>query len=76
MTLPLPEDKFRRFLCDAKRATYASQDGQTRVKPALKGAHQLEFLQGPLFYRDVYFGGDFFIGQETVYFQGTPLWGM
>lgn len=76
MLLPLPEDKFTRFLCDAKRATYASQDGSTIVKPLLKGSHQLEFLQGPLFYRDVYYGGDFFIGQETVYFEDTPLWGM
>lgn len=76
MMLPLPEDKFTRFLCDAKRATYASQDSSTRVKPLLKGSHQLEFLQGPLFYRDVYYGGDFFIGQETVFFQDTPLWGM
>jgi len=76
MLLPLPENKFARFLCDAKRATYASQDGSTRVKPLLKGSHQLEFLQGSLFYRDVYYGGDFFIGQETVYFQDAPLWGM
>jgi hypothetical protein len=76
MPLPLPENKFTRFLCDAKRATYASQDGSLVVTPLLNGSHQLEFLQGPLFYRDVYYGGDFFIGQETVYFRGTPLWGM
>ncbi len=76
MPLPLPEDKFTRFLCDAKRATYASQDSRTRVTPILKGSHQLEFIQGPLLYRDIYYGGNFFIGQETVYYLEKPLWGM
>jgi hypothetical protein len=76
MPFPIPEEKFARFLVAAKRATYASQDDLTQVKPALSGSHQLEFRQGSLFYRDIYYGGDFFIGQETVYLQNTPIWGM
>jgi hypothetical protein len=76
MILPVPEAKFNQFLCKAKRATYAAVDNSAEVKPVLKGSHQLEFRQGGLLYRDVYYGGDFFAGLETVYFQDNPVWSM
>jgi hypothetical protein len=76
MILPVPEEKFSQFLCDAKRATYAAQDEKTKVKPILKGSHQLEFRQGALLYQDIYYGGGFFVGQETVYFNDEPVWAM
>ena len=76
MILPVPEEKFSQFLCDAKCATYAAQDDSTKVKPVLKASHQLEFRQGALLYRDIYYGGEFFIGLETVYFQDNPIWAM
>ena len=76
MILPVPQEKFIQFLREAKRATYASQDDATKVKPILKGSHQLEFRQGNLFYRDIYYGGNFFVGQETVNHQDDPFWAM
>lgn len=76
MVIPIPEEQFAKFLCDAKRATYAAKDDRTRVVPSLAGSHQLEFRRGALWYRDIYFGGDYFVGQETVYFKNDPLWGM
>lgn len=76
MILPVPEANFTQFLCDAKRSTYAAQDESTKVKPILKGSHQLEYRQGALLYRDIYYGGEFFVGQETVYFKDQPVWAM
>ena len=60
----------------AKRHTYASQEDDAAVKPLVRGSRQLEFRQGALFYRDIYFGGQYFVGQETVYFKSSPIWGM
>lgn len=76
MSFPVPIEKFNRFLCDAKRSTYAAQDKRTWVDPVLRGSHQLEYYDGALLYRDIYFGGDFFTGLETVYFKEFPVWGM
>jgi hypothetical protein len=76
MTFPVPKEKFSRFLVDAKIATYAAQDDSAKVKPALQGSHQLEFRQGGLLYRDIYYGGNYFVGQETVYFNQNPIWAM
>ena len=74
---PLPtQDQLTAFLCKAKISTYASLDNQAPVKLFLPGSHQLEYRQGSFFYRDIYFGGDFFVGFETVYYQSQPLWGM
>jgi hypothetical protein len=64
------------FLLDAKRATYASESGEAVADPLLPGAHQLEYRAGSFLYRDVYFGGEQFFGQETVYHAGQPLWSM
>ena len=76
MTIPIPENEFVKFIIMGKRSTYASPEKDTRVNPALPGSHQLEYRKGSLLYRDVYFGGDFFIGQETIYFGNDPIWGM
>ena len=76
MDFPIPKEKFAQFLCNAKKSTYAAGDNQAQIPPLVKGSHQLEFFQGSLLYRDIYFGGDFFVGQETVYNEGKPLWAM
>jgi hypothetical protein len=72
----LDEDRLARFLVSAKRATYASQGDEASVVPLLKGSKQLEFTEGPLFYRDVYFGVGFFVGQEVVELDRHPIWSM
>ncbi len=76
MNLPLPENQFRQFLCAAKQATYAAGGDSTRVQAVLRGAHQLEYREGALLYRDIYYGGNFFAGQETIHFSAAPFWAM
>nr|WP_243239615.1 DUF5680 domain-containing protein [Sulfobacillus harzensis] len=44
--------------------------------PQLSGSVQLEYSKERFLYRDIYFGGRRFVGQETVYFDGTPVWAM
>jgi len=76
MEYPVPKNQFLKFLIEAKQSTYAASDGQARVKSKLPGSHQLDFRRGALLYRDIYYGGDFFVGLETVYNQGDPFWAM
>ena len=76
MNLPLPEDLFIDFLISAKVHTYASQGGRTNAPSLLPGSHQLEYRRGEMLYLDIYFGGDFFVGQETVFFQDRAIWCM
>ncbi len=70
------QDEFVHFLVRAKQNTYAAVGDGAVVAPLLPESHQLEYAEGPWVYRDVYFGGDFFVGQETVYKAGKPLWSM
>ena len=64
------------FLLEAKRQTYASQGDDASVTPLLPGSRQLEYRDGSLFYRDIYFGVSYFVGQETVYQDEQPIWSM
>lgn len=75
--LPVSDAALVDFLLRAKRATYANQGGaETKVAPALPGSVQLEFRDGDLLYRDIYYGSVFFVGEEVVYQQGRPVWVM
>jgi hypothetical protein len=40
------------------------------------GSHDLTFEAGDWSYRDSYFGGTDFLGQETVWLRGAPVWAM
>lgn len=62
------------FLIAAKRVTYAGDGGGTDA--VLPGSRQLEYRQGPYVYRDIYFGSDFFAGQEVVSYEERPVWTM
>ncbi|MBI4923478.1 MAG: hypothetical protein HY834_17200 [Devosia nanyangense] len=62
------------FIVRAKRATYVG-DGQ-RAEPSRAGSHDLAFADGVWSYRDSYFGGTDFIGQEVVWLSGEPVWAM
>ncbi|MFC7680231.1 DUF5680 domain-containing protein [Paenibacillus sp. GCM10028914] len=64
------------FLVEAKRSTYAFQGDGASVQPLLNGSKQLEYHSGDYFYRDIYFGSGFFIGQETVEFESRAIWSM
>lgn len=62
------------FIVAAKRATYV---GGGRPAPASRfGAHDLVFEDGALAYRDSYFGGTDFLGQEVVWWNSDPVWAM
>jgi hypothetical protein len=62
------------FVVAAKRATYVG-NGE-RAEPSRRGSHDLTFEAGELSYRDSYFGGTDFLGQEVVWYRGQPVWAM
>lgn len=64
------------FLVEAKKSTYASESNDASVQPLLNGSKQLEYRCGDYFYRDIYFGYAFFIGQEIVEIKNCPVWSM
>ncbi len=70
------EEKLSQFLVRAKIVTYASGSDTFKVSPTLADAHQLEYAEGNLLYRDIYYGGTHFIGMETVFRGGQANWGM
>jgi hypothetical protein len=72
--MSLPEG-FIEFLLAAKGCTYAS-GASASASERVPGARQLEYRQGAFLYRDLYFGANFFAGQETVYLEDQPLWTM
>jgi hypothetical protein len=76
MALSISPTEFMAFLVNAKRQTYAAQGDDATVPPLLPGSRQLEYQEGVLCYRDIYFGGAYFVGQETVYEGLTPVWAM
>jgi hypothetical protein len=76
LTQTWDEAQLATFLVTAKRATYAARGDEASVPPRLNGSRQLEFSEGPWFYRDVYFGTGFFVGQEVVEFEHRPVWSM
>jgi hypothetical protein len=76
MALSIAHPAFLTFLVNAKRQTYAAQGDDATVAPLVPGSRQLEYQEGVLLYRDIYFGGAYFVGQETVYEGPTPVWAM
>jgi len=67
---------FKKFLIDAKKATYASQGDDASVVPYFNGSKQLEYQMEDFKYRDIYYGTSFFIGQEVVEYKEKPIWSM
>jgi len=63
-----------RFIVAAKRASYVG-DG-ARAEASRVGSHDLVFANGPWRYRDSYFGGTDFVGQEVVWCENEPTWAM
>lgn len=62
------------FIVRAKSATYVG--GAGKVSAIRTASHDLEYREGDLVYRDSYFGGTDFLGQETVHAADRPIWGM
>ncbi|MHB8270667.1 DUF5680 domain-containing protein [Bradyrhizobium sp.] len=65
------------FLVEAKRRTYAGLDDDATVAtPVIPGSKQLDYSNGELSYRDIYFGMAFFVGQEVVTDKQQAIWSM
>ncbi|HHB82875.1 MAG TPA: hypothetical protein ENK61_05325 [Devosia sp.] len=62
------------FIVRAKQATYVGGGGKT--SSSRPGSHDLCFEEGDWAYRDSYFGGTDFLGQEVVWLKGEPVWVM
>ena len=65
---------FIQFLMRAKHNTYAS--GKPPTASSRPNSHDLEFSEGKYQYIDTYLGGFHFIGEEAVWEDGIPCWGM
>jgi len=67
-------EKLERFVVLAKRSTYVG--GGEKAESSRLGSHDLIFADDGWSYRDSYFGGTDFLGQETVWFADEPVWAM
>ncbi len=63
------------FLEEANKSTYANKDAPKTTPSRLK-SEDYHFEKGDLIYHDTYFGGRDFIGEEIVYKENKPVWGM
>ncbi|HET8914055.1 MAG TPA: DUF5680 domain-containing protein [Ktedonobacteraceae bacterium] len=70
------DSEFREFLLNAKKNTYASEEENGQSVESLPGSTQHEYREGDFLYQDLYVGSAYFVGQETVLYQGTPIWSM
>lgn len=66
--------KLERFLNAANKHTYAADSG--KVESTRVASEYLEYKEGDLIYRDSYFGNRSFIGEEIVYENDIPVWGL
>ena len=63
------------FLLLAGKATYAGK-GNELAEPSAPGAHEYEYMKENWNYRDRYFGGLQFAGEETVFRNERCQWVM
>jgi len=64
-----------KFLNEANKATYANKNAQ-KVVSSRVGSKEYCFEKDGLIYHDTYFGSRDFIGEEIIYENGSPVWGM
>jgi transcriptional regulator with XRE-family HTH domain len=62
------------FLCEAKRECYAGEGN--KVDSSRPGSQDHYYQRGDYEYRDSYFGGEKFIGEEVLYHKATAIWSM
>jgi len=71
----LPIDVLDAFLREANLNTYANENVK-KASPLCPGSNDYHFEKGDLTYHDTYFGATKFIGEEIVYKNNKPAWGM
>lgn len=69
------KERLINFLCEAKKATYAG-GGSEELKSSRPNSHDLVCEKEELKYIDSYLGGDNFIGEEAIWEENKPIWGM
>lgn len=63
-----------KFLCRAKKATYA---GKGPKSPSSRpNSHDLQYSEDKLLYIDTFLGGESFAGEEGLWIDSTPVWSM
>ena len=62
------------FLEEANRHTYAA--GAQHTTSTRLGSNNFEYKRGELLYHDTYFGPRDFLGNEIVYKNEKPVWGL
>lgn len=63
------------FLITAKKNTYASNNGEEIIS-SRPNSNDLIYENDKYKYLDSYFGGENFIGEEILYKNNIPIWGM
>ncbi|MDO8523422.1 MAG: DUF5680 domain-containing protein [bacterium] len=63
------------FLDEANKNTFANKNAE-KAAPTRLGSSDYHFEKGNLTYHDTYFGDRDFIGEEIVYRDQEPIWGM
>jgi hypothetical protein len=63
------------FLVTARMNCYAIIDDISKITLP-DGGTELIYNEGELLYRDRYYGGEPFIGEEVVMYKGNVIWGM
>lgn len=68
------QDALATFLVRAKQRTYAGKGRE--IAPSRTASHDFAYQEGELSYYDTYLGGEAFAGEEAVWRQAVPVWGM
>lgn len=68
-------NEIERFLIEAKTQTYANENIEKAASSRLN-SKDYEYRKDNMIYHDTYFGGTSFIGEEVVYLDNKPYWGM
>ena len=63
------------FLNEANKSTYANKDAP-KASPSRLKSEDYHFEKDSLIYHDTYFGSRDFVGEEVVYKDNEPVWGL
>lgn len=74
MNSDINDIQFVKFLIKAKQNTYAGSGAMT--KSSRIASKDLSFREGKWSYLDTYVGDFHFIGEEVVWYDQRPVWGM
>lgn len=72
--MQISRDELIRFLCNAKKWTYAGDNN--KMMSTRPNSKDFIYKQDELKYIDTYLGGNQFIGEEAVWEDNVPIWGM